>query len=178
MDKFILTDLREFCLCNLDYDMKYIFLNDEYVSKSARVFVWKILMYNKALNLVNIDCNGYIDELEKSTPYNISLDSRIKIWTTIQPIYKKLKEYSLLHFKPTDLYITMSNNGYIKEEIKEILKKSGAHSWTGYILPITEKFWIGSDCTFTEFCDRIYDCNIPKEWWDFHQNKKPKICDE
>lgn len=178
MTEFILNDIRKFCLCNLDSNIKCIFLNDKYVTKSSRVFVWKILMCNKALNLVDVDYDEYIEELEKSTAYSIPLDSRIKIWNLVEPIYKKIKEYSSLNYKPTDLYLRMSDNGFIKEEIKDILRKSGAHSYTAYILPITEKFWIEADCTFTEFCGRIHDCNIPKEWWDFHQNKKPVICDE
>ena len=178
MDKFELTDIKEFCLCYLNYDMKETFLNKQYVTISSRVFVWKILMCNKALNLIDIDSDNYIEELEKSTPYSMKLDRRIEIWNFILPIYKKLKEYILLNFKATDLYLRLSNNGYIKEEIYDILKNSGAHSWTAYISPVTDKFWIEADFTFDEFINRINDKGIPNEWWDFHQCRKPQICDE
>jgi uncharacterized protein (UPF0147 family) len=169
MDKFEL-DIKKFCLCHLDYYVKDEFLNDKYVPIRSRTFVWKVLMCNKILKFVNTDdCNKYIEELEKSSPVNMSIESRHEIWNVIQPIYKKLKAYSSLNFKPTDLYISMSNNGYVKEEISNMLNKSGAHSWTSYISPITEKFWIACDFPFSEFIERIKEYGIPEIWWDFHQ---------
>ena len=185
MNKLVLNDLndiREFCLCHLNGDLnnsvKNSFFNDTYVSIHPRMFIWKILMCNEILNLINFDANKYIDVLQKSTPYNMSHEQRNEIWNFMLPIYIKLKEYSSSNFKPTDIYLTMSNDGHIKEKIVNILRKSGAHSWVAYITPITEKFWVECDFTFSEFAERISETNIPKEWWDFHQKKAPQICDE
>lgn len=185
MNKMVLNnlnDIREFCLCQLNDDLNYSvknsFFNDTYVSIHPRMFIWKILLSNKILNLINVDADKYINLLQKSTPYNISFEQRNEIWNFMLPIYKKLKEYSSLNFKATDVYLTMSNNGNIKEEIYNILRKSGAHSWVSYITPVTEKFWVEGDFTFLEFVERIDEMNIPKEWWDFHQKKAPQICDE
>lgn len=72
----------------------------------------------------------------------------------------------------------MSDNGYIKKEIINMLRKTKAHTWTAYITPITEKFYIEADCSFSEFIESISEYNVTKELWDFHQNKKPEIHDE
>ena len=136
------------------------------------------MITNNILNLIDVDSSQYVNELQKSTATSISVERRIDIWNFMLPIYEKLKEYSSLNFKQTDLYLTMTNNGFVKEEISNMIKKSGAHSWMAYLTPITEKFWIEGDFTFNEFLKRIHDTNIPNEWWDFHEKKRPKLCDE
>lgn len=73
----------------------------------------------------------------------------------------------------------MTINGRIKDPVYEALRKTGAHSWTACINPVTEKFWVAGDFTFSVFYDRISsDMNLPREWWDFHQERAPEIHDE
>ena len=166
MNKFVLNnldDIKKFCLCELNSGIKHAFLNDTFVPIDSRIYVWKVLMCNKSLNLINVDSDEYINELENSTPTNISRERRHEIWDFMLPVYEKLKEYSLINFKPSDMYLTMSNNGFIKEEIHDLLKKSGAHTWTAYITPITDKFLVEGDFTFSEFVKRITDISVPEE---------------
>ena len=40
MSKFILDDIRKFCLCELNSNIKNSFLNDKFVPSDSRVFVW------------------------------------------------------------------------------------------------------------------------------------------
>lgn len=173
-----LDDIKKFCLCDLNNDVRHIFLNGIYVPIDSRVYVWKVLMCNKILNLINVDSDEYINELQNSTPTNILRERRDEIWNFMLPIYEKIKEYSLLNFKPSDVYLNMSNNGFIKEEINDILRNSGVHTWTAYITPVTNKFWVEGDFTFSEFIERVAKIGISEEWWDFHQKGKPVICDE
>jgi len=173
MDKFVLDDIREFCLCNLSHRPNYKNYLTNYIPISHRVFIWKILKCNKILNL--LDCNLDIEELKNK----ISLERLLEIWNLTLPIYEKLKEYSALHFKPSSLYSAVTINGRIKDAVYEALRKTGVHSWTAFISPVTEKFWVAGDFTFSVFYDRISsDMNLPREWWDFHQEMAPEIHDE
>lgn len=173
MNCFVLNDIREFCLEGLDLPEK---LYSDYVPITFRLVIWKVLKCNQILNLVEVDsekCNDYMEKIKLPI---LSLEIREEIWNFMLPIYKKLKEYSSTHFKPSEVYLNMTDNGYIKEEIVQVLKSSGAHSWIAYINPTKEKFWVQGDFPFSTFLEKIH--NIPEEWWDFHQSKPPLFMDE
>ncbi len=178
MNKFVLNDIREFCLCHLERPT--IGEKCEYIPIYYRVFVWKVLKCNSLLHLVDLEFDKYMEELQTR---KISAERFYEIWHLTKPIYNKLIEYSSVNFVPSLLYSTLTSNGEVKEEIKKILLKAGAHSWVCYITPITEKFWVEGDMTFDEFyhnCSLLFtsEINVPKEWWDFHQKKRPEIRDE
>lgn len=83
MDKFVLEDVREFCLCNLNDPppfKKYTTTDCSYIPISHRVFIWKILKCNKILNL--LDCNLDIEELKNK----ISVE---KLFGILQNLYMK-----------------------------------------------------------------------------------------
>ena len=173
MNKFVLHDIREFCLCHLERPT--IAEKCEYIPIYYRVFVWKILKCNSLLHLVDLDSDQYMEELQTKT---ISVERFYEIWHLSKSTCDKLKEYSSANFKPSLLYSTLTSQGDVKEEVKEILLKAGAHSWVSCITPVREKFWVAGDLTFDEFCIRISELNVPKEWWDFHREKVPEIRDE
>ena len=182
MDKFVLEDVREFCLCNLDrindipLFKKCTTTDCSYIPTYYRVFVWKILKCNEILNLLVHDHDNINSNELKN---KMSVERLLEIWNLTLPIYEKLKEYSSLNFKPSSLYSAVTINGRVKDAVYEALRKTGAHSWTSCISPVTEKFWVAGDFTFSVFYDRISsDTNFPREWWDFHQEMAPEIRDE
>ena len=178
MNKFVLNDIREFCLCNLERPT--IGEKCEYIPIYYRVFVWKVLKCNEMLHLVDLDSDKYMEELQTR---EISVERFYEIWHLSKSIYNKLREYSSINFTPSLLYSTLTSDGDVKEEVKKVLLKAGAHSWVSYITPVREKFWVAGDLTFDEFYHRISvlftsELNVPKEWLDFHQEKRPEMRDE
>lgn len=173
MNKFVLNDIREFCLCSLHDTAFFTNYTTEYIPTYYRVFLWKILKCNNILNLTDVNVDAYMEELQKK----ISLKKLQEIIKIVLPIYQQLKEYTLIHFQPTSLYLTLTENGELKEEIANAFKKAGLHSWGCYLSPVTEKIWVAGDFTVSEFYDRI-SIDIPKEWYDFHQRPTPQIRDE
>lgn len=190
MNNFVLEnldDIRTFCLENIsDFSRFSSELRgyDKYVPIAFRSFVWKVLKSNQILGLVTVDnekLNRYMEEIKYMNEIKsskISKESREEIWNFMTPIYKKLKEYSSISFKPTDLYLVMTNKGEIRDEVSKALRNSGVHSWASHIPPTKEKIWVEGDFPFSTFLERISSLNVPEEWWDFHQAPVPVISEE
>ena len=186
MDRFELDnldDIRRFCLCELKPYGEDHFERDGtsgYIPKYRRVYFWKIL---KAGVLLSYDqttmktLNQCINDLYTSTPYSLLPHQQQTILELAKPIRSFLRDYTKEHFSNSIAYDKLTVNGHLKDDIHQLLKQSGAHSWTAYLSPVTEKIWVEGDITADDFLN-----NLPAEFrnfsWDFRTASMPKIHDE
>lgn len=184
MDKFELGDLRSFCLCELQDKFYYlscsVLKNENYMPKSVRVNLWKLLKHSITLNskFDNNEVRQQIDDLYKSTPTSLSINSKQNLLQIILPMHNYLKNYAKENFTNSKIYDNFTDNGYIKSEIKTLLSQAGAHSFVSYIRPITEKIWVESELSFEEFISKLPNELNDPTIYDFRCCPKPEINDE
>lgn len=191
MNKLSLIDydeIKEYCLDNIINgfsveDIKIFATSKEYVPITFRLNICKILICCKLLNLVDLinskQLDEYLSELKRSSPVSMFIEKRKEIYEFTLPLIKRLIEYSNNHFQPTELFLTMAGkDGFVKQEIVEVLSQVGAHSWASQIRPSECKFYVWANMSYNEFENRLPEYLKNKNWWNFTECQSPIIWEE
>lgn len=160
--QYKLEDVRSFCLCDLKSGYDVLLKREGYIPKWYRVYYWKVLTLGEML--MGQDNKNHLLKLSSSTPTSLTLEERLDILKILTPIEKHLVNYAKENFKNSVAYDKLSVNGEIK---REILMKTGAHSWTSRITPVTEKIWVRGEGTFDDFISTLPEDMRVREWWDY-----------